>query len=109
MSGPPAKEMNMEAITKPRPIRPPLNGVDTPSLVGALNLLTEQNALAKFQFRATNKWHQGTHSRTSIESFSGAGGEHHHEREFVYEIDHPQILVGRDHGPTPVEFLLTGL
>ena len=98
-------ETTIQSKRKPEP----LNGVDTPSLAGALDLLAQQNELAKFQFRATNRWQQGTHSRTSIQSFSGAGGEQSHVREFTFDADHPQILTGRDQGPTPVEFLLHGL
>jgi uncharacterized OsmC-like protein len=30
-------------------------------------------------------------------------------KEFVYDADHPAVLVGRDQGPTPVEFLLHAL
>ncbi|BDG01483.1 OsmC family protein [Anaeromyxobacter oryzae] len=84
----------------------PLNGVDTPTLFATLDAVKHQPALAKFQFRATNRWQQGTHSRSRMESFHGAGGERKHVREFTFDADHPQVLVGRDQGPTPVEFLL---
>jgi uncharacterized OsmC-like protein len=96
-------------MSKTRPEPRPMNGVDTPSLFAAIDLLGRQNELAKFQFRATNRWQQGTHSRSSIQSFSGAGGERGHVREFIFDADHPEILTGRDNGPTPVEFLLHGL
>jgi uncharacterized OsmC-like protein len=65
--------------------------------------------LAQFRFRAMNRWQQGTHSRTRIQSFYGAGAEQMHEREFTYDADHPMVLVGRDQAPTPVEFLLHAL
>ena len=32
-----------------------------------------------------------------------------HVKEFVYDADHPAVLVGRDEAPTPVEFLLHAL
>ena len=32
-----------------------------------------------------------------------------HARPFEYDADHPQVLVGSDQGPTPVEFLLHAL
>ena len=85
------------------------NGVDIPNLFGTINAVRDQRELAKFQFRATNRWVIGTHSRTTIESFSGAGGEHTHTKEFAYDADHPAVLVGRDQAPTPVEFLLHAL
>jgi uncharacterized OsmC-like protein len=84
----------------------PMNGVDTPTLFATIGAVKSQPELASFQFRATNRWQQGTHSRTRIEGFQGAGAEHEHAREFSYDADHPAVLVGRDQGPTPVEFLL---
>jgi uncharacterized OsmC-like protein len=85
------------------------NGVDVPNLFGTINAVRDQRSLAKFQFRATNRWVVGTHSRTTIETFSGAGGEHAHIKEYAYDADHPAVLVGADQGPTPVEFLLHAL
>jgi uncharacterized OsmC-like protein len=89
--------------------KPPLNGVNTPTLLATLGAVKDQPSLAKFQFRATNRWIAGTFSETRIESFSGAGGEHTHKTAFSYGADHPAVLVGEDRGPTPVEFLLHGL
>jgi uncharacterized OsmC-like protein len=90
-------------------VKPPLNGVNTPTLLATLGVVKDQPSLASFQFRATNRWIEGTHSETRIESFSGAGGEHTHTTAFTYGADHPAVLVGEDRGPTPVEFLLHGL
>ena len=87
----------------------PRNGVDTPTLFATINAVRGQPELARFQFRATNRWVKGTHSRSRIEGFSGAGGEHLHTGEFQYDADHPAVLVGSDQGPTPVEFLLHAL
>jgi uncharacterized OsmC-like protein len=89
--------------------KPPLNGVNTPTLLATLGAVKAQPSLAQFQFRATNRWINGTHSETRIESFSGAGGEHTHKAVFTYGADHPAVLVGEDRGATPVEFLLHGL
>ena len=87
----------------------PRNGVDTPTLVATLDVVRGQRDLARFQFRARNRWISGTHSRTHIKSFHGAGGEQAHAREMAFDADHPQVLCGADHGPTPVEFLLHAL
>ena len=84
----------------------PLNGVDTPTLFATIGAVKAQPDLARFQFRARNQWISGTHSRTTIETFSGAGGEQTHATAFSYDADHPAVLVGRDNAPTPVEFLL---
>lgn len=87
----------------------PLNGVDTPKLFATIGAVKAQPELAKFQFRAINRWHSGTCSETHIESFSGAGGEHHHLTNISYTADHPAVLCGEDRGPTPVELLLHAL
>ena len=89
--------------------REPRNGVNTPVLLATINAVKETPALAKFQFRASNRWVSGTYSESRVESFSGAGGEHNHQSEFRYSADHPAVLVGQDRGPTPIEFLLHGL
>ena len=89
--------------------RSSLNGVDVEALFATINAVGGQPELAEFQFRATNQWVSGTHSRTRIESFSGAGGEHTHKKEMVFDGDHPAPLVGADNGATPVEMVLHAL
>jgi len=87
--------------------RPPLNGVDTPTLFATLDAVKGSPDLAKFQFRATNRWISGTHNRSTIRGFYGAGQEDSSRTEdFTYDADHPAVLVGTGKGPTPVEFLL---
>jgi uncharacterized OsmC-like protein len=44
-----------------------------------------------------------------MEPFTGAGGQHAHKAEYRFDADHPAVLVGKDEGPTPVEFLLHAL
>jgi len=87
----------------------PRNGVNTPALFATINAVKDTPALAKFRFRATNRWISGTYSESRVESFSGAGGDHTHRTQFTYGADHPAVLVGEDRGPTPIEFLLHGL
>jgi uncharacterized OsmC-like protein len=99
----------MATATAPRKMPEPRNGVDTPTLLATIDAVGAQPELARFQFRATNRWQTGTHSQSHIQAFSGAGGEQAHAREFVFDADHPAVLVGRDQGPTPVEFLLHAL
>jgi uncharacterized OsmC-like protein len=89
--------------------REPRNGVNTPDLLATINAVKEMPHLAKFRFRASNRWMSGTYSESRVESFSGAGGEHTHQTQFRYDADHPAVLVGQDRGPTPIEFLLHGL
>jgi uncharacterized OsmC-like protein len=90
------------------PARPPKearNGVNTPVLLATINAVKDAPGLARFRFRARNRWVGGTYS----ESFDGAGATHTHQTRFNYGADHPAVLVGEDRGPTPIEFLLHGL
>ena len=85
------------------------NGVDTTTLFATLDAVKQAPEAAKFQFRAHNEWVSGTHNRGTIADFFGVGEERSHERTFVFDADHPAVLVGRDQGPTPAEFLLHAL
>jgi len=85
------------------------NGVDTATLFATLDAVKEMPAAALFQFRTHNEWQSGTHSRSTMSDFFGVGEERAHEREFTFDADHPAVLVGRDNGPTPIEFLLHAL
>jgi hypothetical protein len=51
------------------------NGVDTEKMFATLDLIKAQPELAKFQFRATNRWLDGAHNRSTIKGFHAAGGE----------------------------------
>ena len=86
--------------------RPARNGVDVPTLFATLDAVKGQPEIAAFQFRASNRWVSGTHSRSTIQGFYGAMQELRHEQEHTYDADHPAVLVGTDTAPTPVEFLL---
>jgi uncharacterized OsmC-like protein len=85
------------------------NGVDTATLFATLDAVKGAPEAAKFQFRASNEWLTGTHNRSTIDGFFGVGEERSHERTFHFDADHPAVLVGRDNGPTPVEFVLHAL
>jgi uncharacterized OsmC-like protein len=93
-------------ITADNPIR---NGVDTATLFATLDAVKGNNDIAKFQFRATNRWVSGTHNQSTIHGFYGAGQEMTHQQPFTFDADHPPVLVGSDNGPTPVEFVLHAL
>jgi len=85
------------------------NGVDTATLFATLDAVKQAPEAARFQFRARNQWVSGTHNRTTIADYFGVGEERAHERTFVFDADHPAVLVGQDHGPTPAEFVLQAL
>lgn len=85
------------------------NGVDTPTLFATLDAVRNQRDLARFQFRAKNRWVSGTHSQGISQGYYGAGQEFTRERTFVFDADHPPVLTGRDNGPAPVEYILYAL
>jgi uncharacterized OsmC-like protein len=88
---------------------PPVNGVDVGTLFATLDAVKAAPQAARFQFRAQNTWVDGTCSRGIIDGFFGVGEERAHERTFVFDADHPAVLVGQDRGPTPVEYVLHAL
>ena len=86
------------------------NGVDTEKMFATLDLIKQQPELAKFQFRATNRWIHGAHNRSTIQGFYAAGGEDEsREEEFQLDAGEPAILLGTDTGPNPAEYLLHAL
>jgi uncharacterized OsmC-like protein len=88
---------------------PSRNGVDVETLFATLDAVRSNPELARFQFRATNQWVSGTNSRSTVHDFHGAMQELTHVEPRSYDADHPAVLVGGDHGSTPVEFVLHAL
>jgi uncharacterized OsmC-like protein len=89
--------------------RPVDNGVNVEALLGARDALTEAPEAAKFQWRASCEWQNGTHSSNSVEGFFGLGEEQHHRTTSSFDVDHPELFASEDKGPTPVEYVLVGL
>src|ERR671938_1322404 len=86
------------------------NGVDTAQLFATLDLIKEQPELARFQFRASNRWIDGAHNRSTIKDLYAAGGEDQSRgEEFRLDAGEPAILLGSDSGPNPAEYLLHAL
>jgi uncharacterized OsmC-like protein len=98
--------MNATA-TIPETIR---NGVDTHQLFGTLDAVKADPSIAKFQFRARNRWIDGAHNRSTIRDFYAANQEDtSRAEEFVLDAGEPAILLGTDTGPNPAEYLLHAL
>jgi uncharacterized OsmC-like protein len=85
------------------------NGVDVAALISARMALTESPEAAQFRWRATCKWLNGTHCRSSVEEFFGLGEKQRHRTEFTFDADHPELFAAEDNGATPVEYVLVGL
>jgi uncharacterized OsmC-like protein len=85
------------------------NGVNVAALLSAREALGKAPEAARFNWRASCKWMNGTHSRTMVKGFYGLGQEQSHRTEFSFDMDHPEIFASEDKGATPVEMVLTGL
>ncbi len=86
------------------------NGVNVDQLIGTINAIKDNPDLAHFHFRATNEWVSGGHSRTTIQSFYGAGSEDtSRSGPFILEGDEPPVLLGSNAGPNAVEAVLHAL
>src|SRR5688572_26504589 len=89
--------------------KPVDNGVNVAALLDAREALTQAPEAAKFTWRASCEWINGTHSRSKVEGFYGLGQEQRHKTAFTFDADHPEIFASEDKGATPVEMVLAGL
>lgn len=85
------------------------NGVNVDALLGVRSALPDTPELAEFQWRTTVSWVNGTHSRSSVDTFYGFGDTQHHRAPFTYDVDHPLAFAAQDNGATPVEYVLVAL
>ena len=85
------------------------NGVNVEALLAARAALTEAPEAAKFKWRASCKWRNGTHSTSTVQGFHGLGEEQNHKTEFSFDADHPEVFASEDLGATPIEYVLVGL
>lgn len=89
---------------------PPMNGVDVDTLQKTITAVQADSSLARFQFRAKNRWLDGAHNRSMIQGFYGAGQEDTKRQEpFVLGNSEAPVLLGRDEAPNPVEYVLHAL
>lgn len=89
--------------------KPVNNGVNVDALLAAREALKNAPEAAEFTWRASCKWLNGTHSRSTVDSYHGLGQEQKHRTEFSFEADHPEVFASEDKGATPVELVLVGL
>ncbi len=85
------------------------NGVNVEALLGVREALADTPEIAQFQWRTTVSWVNGTHSRSSVDTFYGFGEQQHHKTTYTYDVDHPLSFASQDNGITPVEFVLVAL
>ena len=85
------------------------NGVNVDALLAAREALKSAPEAAKFMWRASCTWKNGTFTETKVQGFRGLGEEQKHKTEFSFDADHPEIFASEDRGATPVEYVLVGL
>jgi uncharacterized OsmC-like protein len=86
-----------------------INGVNVAELFNTIEAIKGEPDIARFKFRATNKWINGTHCRATIKDFYGALKEDDTRPPIDYDMDEPPVLLGDNEGRNPVEYLLVAL
>lgn len=90
--------------------RQALNGINVTQLMDTINAIQINPDLAKFTFRASTRWVNGGYSRTTMQSFYGAGQEDTSRAvPFHLDGDEPPVLLGENRGPNAVETVLAAL
>lgn len=78
-------------------------------LLGAIDIVKKNPEIARFNFRATNQWIEGTHNQATVKEYFGALKEDSSRNPMVFVIDEPPVLGGMNLGAYPVEYLLVTL
>lgn len=99
----------METTSTQKDTQKTVNGVNVEELFGTIEAVKKAPVIAKFRFRAGNKWMGGGHNRTTVTNYFGTQQDHAHKEPFVLDADEPPLLLGRDLGPNPVEYALAAL
>ena len=87
-----------------------VNGFKSQDITDTVSAIQSNPEIAKFKFRAKNKWISGGHNRSSIQGFYGGCTEDtSRTKPFVFDNSEPPILLGNNEGANPVEFILHGL
>ncbi|HKO87129.1 MAG TPA: OsmC family protein [Burkholderiales bacterium] len=99
----------MNAISQPQlPVH--TNGVNVTEMFEIIEAVKQDKELAKFRFRAKNRWADGSVNHTSIQGFYGSKTEDKTRAEaFVLMADEPRMLLGTDRAVNPAEYLLHAL
>ena len=87
-----------------------INGVDVDQLMNVIGEINTDQNYAKFQFRATNQWINGSLSRSRIKGFfAGNAEDSTREEAFILDADEPAIAAGQDSAPNSMEYVLHAL
>jgi uncharacterized OsmC-like protein len=107
---PGSKERIMSNQTTTSTATKKLNGLPLTQMMETVAAIKDEPSIAKFNFRARNRWIDGGENRSTIQGFYGAGREDDsREKPFEFTNGEPPVLLGNNEGANPVEFLLHAL
>lgn len=87
-----------------------VNGVNVSALAETIAAIQDNAEIAKFNFRLANTWMGGDRNRSTMKEFTGALCEHRTGvQAFIADNGEPEVLLGDDAAPNPVEWLLHAL
>ncbi|HRQ66694.1 MAG TPA: OsmC family protein [Xanthomonadaceae bacterium] len=87
-----------------------INGLDLGRLYGTVDAFRSDPALARFVFRAQNRWLDGPRTQSRILPLYGAGGAQRAAGEsFLLDSDSAPVLFGEDRAASALEYLLHAL
>lgn len=85
------------------------NGITMDDLQQTIDTLKKNPEIGRFRFKTTNRWIDGTHNQATVKDFYGAGAEDHSRSPMIFEEDEPPVLLGKNAGANPVEYVLVAL
>ena len=87
-----------------------VNGVNVDQIMNVISEIEADSSYAKIQWRATNKWIDGSLSRSRIKDFFAGNSEDKlRNQEFILDADEPVIVAGQDSAPNSMEYVLHAL
>lgn len=84
-----------------------INNIDTNALDGARNAIRATPAAGLATYGVNLKWKTGT--QAVVSTLPMKLGAEEIERDFTWVIDEPPQLLGQSKGPTPQEYLMSGV
>ncbi len=86
------------------------NGIDVDQIMNVIGEIEADPGYAKFQWRATNQWIDGSLTRSRIKDFYAGNAEDTTlEQAFMLDADEPSIAAGQNTAPNSMEYLLHAL
>lgn len=86
------------------------NGIDLERVAGIIDMIRADPELARFRFRARNRWVGGSENRSTVFDFDGLGDTRiTRHKPFEFTNAEPPALLGHDESASALEFLLHAL